>query len=327
MSEHHYLDVQLNTENVTTRYDLSFGTTVVGSNETCHLVLRGGMVAVAPEHCEFRCTENSCEVRDLGTDVGTWVGDEQLVAQQWRVLQPGEIVSIGMYYLTYRLQETGADVADDPPMEDASAVFIAPIPSSETTVGDGKNGRFAPPPSSPPPPSYRPPFHHSYGDNIYSRYIQYLPGIYHDNPFTIRFLALLESILAPIEWNINNFDFYLDPDTAPVSFLPWLANWFGVRFDHTWTEARQREFLRHAASLQARRGTAVGLKHLLEIYTGETVAITETQTAAYTFRVSLPLSSTTPMRQQIIHLINSYKPAFTDYELSLTGSESARETS
>lgn len=326
----HYLDIQLSTEKVATRYNLPLGTTVVGSDETCHLVLREGMVAVAPKHGEFRCTADSCEIQDLGAGVGTWVGDDEpLVAFQWRVLRPGEVISLGMYYLTYLWLEAGAEVAVEQLIEeDVASAVDGPVFLSSSEGGDEeKNGRFPPPPSPPSPPSYRPPFHPSYEDNIHSRYLQYLPGIYHDNTFTIRFLALLESILAPIEWDINNFDLYLDPNTAPASFLPWLANWFGMRFDHTWTEERQREFLRHAADLQARRGTAVGLQQLLKIYTGETAVIDDTQTDDYTFRVSLPLPPNTPLRQQINRLITSYKPAFTNYELVLTGSELAPETS
>lgn len=327
----HYLDVQLNTENVSTRFHLPLGTTVVGSEETCHLVLSEGIIAVAPTHCEFRCTEDSCQVQDLGTEVGTWVGDEQLAPEAWYRLQPGDVVSIGMYYLTYWLQETVNEGDDEQPEEEKRPLSPPPAPPSPPPAnsvdpdedgGGTGNGRFAPPSPVGPFPS----FHHSHGNDIHSRYLQYLPGIYHDNPFTVRFLALLESILAPIEWNINSFDLYLDPNTAPSFFLPRLATWFGVQFDYTWTEERQREFLRHATTLQTQRGTAVGLKHLLEIYTGQKATIDDTQTDNGTFRVTLPLPPNTRLRQQIIHLINSYKPAFTDYELLLTGSESATET-
>lgn len=124
----HYLDVQLNTENVSTRFHLPLGTTVVGSEETCHLVLSEGIIAVAPTHCEFRCTEDSCQVQDLGTEVGTWVGDEQLAPEAWYRLQPGDVVSIGMYYLTYWLQETVNEGDDEQPEEEKRPLSPPPLP-------------------------------------------------------------------------------------------------------------------------------------------------------------------------------------------------------
>ncbi|MEM5775241.1 MAG: FHA domain-containing protein, partial [Anaerolineaceae bacterium] len=56
------------------------------------------------------------------------------------------------------------------------------------------------------------------------RLLDYLPGIYH-TPFMNHFLALFESILLPVEWNIDNFDLFLSPCTAPLQFLPWLSDW------------------------------------------------------------------------------------------------------
>ena len=69
--------------------------------------------------------------------------------------------------------------------------------------------------------------------------LSYLPGIYHTE-FMSHFLAIFEAVLFPVEWQIDNFDLFLDPGTAPRNFLPWLANWFDIVFDSTWSEAQQR---------------------------------------------------------------------------------------
>ena len=77
----------------------------------------------------------------------------------------------------------------------------------------------APVEPTPPPPPVIEPVEDDYpmppGLSMYSRQLlQFLPGIYHTD-FMSRFLAVFESILMPIEWNIDNFDLYLDPGSAP----------------------------------------------------------------------------------------------------------------
>jgi hypothetical protein len=54
--------------------------------------------------------------------------------------------------------------------------------------------------------------------------LNYLPGIYQTD-FMSRFLALFESILIPVEWNVDHFDMFLDPGTAPWISC-WLENWY-----------------------------------------------------------------------------------------------------
>lgn len=126
----------------------------------------------------------------------------------------------------------------------------------------------------------------------HSRYlIRYLPQIYQPPPahrsngvssdsriydapenFFARYLALFESILLPLEWSAKNFDLFLTPATTPATFLPWLAQWFGLHFDDSWSEEKQRRLLAEAYLLYARRGTAWALQRLLELYREEFVA-------------------------------------------------------
>lgn len=152
-----------------------------------------------------------------------------------------------------------------------------------------------------------------------SRYLQYLPDIYWDkeNTFIARFLALLESILSPIEWNIDNFYLYLDPLTAPASFLPWLANWYEITFDASWSETQMRALLQEAHQIYQLRGTAWALSRVLEIYTGVKPEIDDTNKnlAAYTFSIHIPMREREVNRAMIEHIIDVNKPAHTTYTL------------
>ncbi|MCD6285364.1 MAG: phage tail protein I, partial [Anaerolineae bacterium] len=174
---------------------------------------------------------------------------------------------------------------------------------------------LAPPPPAVPkgtPPGTTPP-----GLTLEShRLINYLPGIYHTD-FMARFLGIFEAILTPIEWNIDNFDLYLNPATAPRDFIPWLASWFDIAFDPSWTEAQQRRLLKEAATIYARRGTRWALSRVLEIYTGETPTIDDTGSdlEPFTFKVILPAATARLEREMIERLIDIHKPAHTLYTL------------
>jgi len=87
-----------------------------------------------------------------------------------------------------------------------------------------------------------------------------------------RLLSLFDTIYAELEVTIDEFAFLLDagsghPEFAE-SFLPWLASWFGLALEQTWTEAQKRAFLRQIMWLYRRRGTPAGIARLVELHTG-----------------------------------------------------------
>jgi len=151
------------------------------------------------------------------------------------------------------------------------------------------------------------------------RLLQYLPGIYQTD-FASRFLGIFEAILTPIEWTIDNFDLYLRPDTTPLAFLDWLASWFGLTFDSTWTEEKRRQLIKEAHQIFARRGTRWALSRVLEIYTGYAPKIIDTDPSLepFTFRVILPGEAAHYDRALLERLIEAHKPAHTMYSLEFT---------
>lgn len=143
-----------------------------------------------------------------------------------------------------------------------------------------------------------------------------LPGIYHTD-FMSRFLALFEATVLPISWTIDHFNLFLSPGTSPYAFLPWLANWFEILFDSTWSEAQRRALLKEAGSIYGRRGTHWALSRVLEIYLGKAPEIIEFQDPRdpYTFTIKLPVRLGQVSRELLEQIIDASKPAHANYNL------------
>jgi phage tail-like protein len=151
------------------------------------------------------------------------------------------------------------------------------------------------------------------------RLLGFLPDIYHTD-FMSRFLALFESILMPIEWNIGNFDIFLMPSAAPQEFLPWLAGWLDLRIGSGWDESKQRRLLSKAHKLYARRGTPGALKQVLYIYLGEegdepVIVDQAKDLEPFTFKVILPVKAGEINEEAVRQIIDEFKPVYTTYTL------------
>ncbi len=290
--------------------ELPIGEITIGRQEGNELRLNNRMVS--RQHARIKTTAKTCRVTDLGSANGTLVNGEKLEANSSRVLKSGEKISIGPF---------------DMVLEQIAVVPAKPAPPPKAKKKPAKPAAKPPPPPPPParPPAptgdARPPIDYSQPPpgltKSDSRYLQYLPGIYHTD-FMKRFLAIFESVLAPIEWNVDNFDLYLNPETTPADFLPWLANWFSISFDPSWSEEQQRELLLEAHEIYARRGTRWALARVLEIFTKVEPDIADLNAKAdpFTFTVKVPLKESEVDRTLIEQIIDANKPAHTNYTLS-----------
>jgi phage tail-like protein len=240
------------------------------------------------------------------------VNGENIEANTPVLLKTGDTIAIGPFEMAF---EQIAVVPAKPEPK--------PKPKKRTRKPKAKPPPPPPPPKPPPPPvaAERPPIDYSQPPpgltTSDSRYLQYLPGIYHTD-FMKRFLAIFESVLSPIEWNVENFDLYLNPKTTPPGFLPWLANWFSITFDSTWTEEQQRELLLEAHKIYARRGTRWALSRVLQIYTGVEPDINDlaADEDPFMFTVKIPLKQADVDRTLIEQIVDANKPAHTNYKLS-----------
>ena len=299
---------------------------------------------VSRQHARITCTEETCQITDLGSTHGTLINQQRIPPQSPVFLKHGDVVEVGAFRMEYEQISTQPvtftpNVTQEPVQESspppppiqttvATSPQVSDIPTSTQSLLDGWDTTqytpitFTPRDAPAPVPTtnghFELPPGLSFND---SSYLQYLPDIYYLNgtDFIARFLALLESILAPIEWNVDHFYLYLDPKTSPVSFLSWLANWYEIVFADSWSEESKRTLLLEAHEIYRRRGTAWSLKRVLEIYTGVTPEIDDKNRnlEPFTFTVRLPLSEREVNRAMLEFIINTSKPAHTTYTLIL----------
>jgi phage tail-like protein len=110
-------------------------------------------------------------------------------------------------------------------------------------------------------------------------YLRFLPPAYREEPisaaFLERFLSLFETVFEGLDQEIDQLFRYFDPRLAPKEFLPWLSSWINLSLDDDVPENRVRRFIERAPDLYNRKGTPEALVEFLEIYTGQSVFLTE----------------------------------------------------
>ena len=322
------------------------GETLIGREPNSALPLVYPLVS--RRHALLHCSESACTITDLESANGTLVNGARIEPNQPLVLEDQMKITIGPFEIVCTKTEVILPEEipqESPPQQAAEAAPEAaagepepakakpvkktsrPVKAQVEEADKSQKPAVQEPPAGPPPvkppsgslsPSeYPSPIEAVPGQDLHSqRLINYLPGIYLTD-FMSRFLGMFESILMPIEWNVDNFDLFLDPGTAPVAFLPWLANWYQIAFNPIWTETQRRTLLREAHRIYARRGTRWAMSRLLEIYTGSEPEIVEFSDPQdpFTFIIRLPMRERDVNRQLLEALIDSNKPSQTSYEL------------
>jgi phage tail-like protein len=123
-------------------------------------------------------------------------------------------------------------------------------------------------------------------------FIETLPALYQEDPFTQRFTGAFDDVLAPIWSTIDNIGAYLDPALTPPDFLDWLGGWVAALLDETWPIERRRAFVAQAADLHRRRGTLAGLTDHIRVFTDGEVQVVENGGAAWSQASGGPLPGT-----------------------------------
>jgi phage tail-like protein len=308
------------------RRPLELGATHAGRRPDNELVLNHPFVS--GRHLRLDCTETGCTLTDLESTNGTTVDGEDAPPGMALPLNDGAVIVVGPF--TLRLEAIAVMVPETPAPEPVPepAEPVAPEPERKAAEQEApqvrRRVRQVAPPAAPPAngqgiafdPAEPPP-----GLTLRSeRLLDYLPGIYHTD-FVARFLGIFESILVPVEWTVDNFDLFLSAGTAPAAFLPWLANWYTISFDATWSEAQRRALLAAAPAIYARRGTRWALARVLEIYTGAEPEIVEFDDEAdpFTFAVRFPFARGETDETLLQQIVDASKPAHTNYRLQFAG--------
>jgi phage tail-like protein len=102
--------------------------------------------------------------------------------------------------------------------------------------------------------------------------LRYLPAVYQadetSRALLDRLLSLFDTIFGEIESAIEDFPLLLDVAGVPSDFLPWLASWFDLDLERSWSDGQRRAFLQNLMKLYRWRGTVAGLRLLLRLHTG-----------------------------------------------------------
>ncbi len=104
--------------------------------------------------------------------------------------------------------------------------------------------------------------------DVRSRYLDYLPSIFQDDPLLGRFLVPFQEVMDAFGELLSGIDHLWSPAMTDPEFLPWLASWVALVMDEEWDESKRRQLIGEAVKLYRWRGTVKGLKRYLEIYTG-----------------------------------------------------------
>ncbi|MHB1318436.1 MAG: phage tail protein I [Anaerolineae bacterium] len=308
---------------------------MIGRDSTrADLVLPHAWVSRA--HARIYCDREPYRLEDLGSSNGTLLNDMPLAPNEPRPLKPGDVIAIGPFRLTF---EALTPVAETPPEAPASAEpdadqapAVAPEPEAPAVdmallerLGTRRatRGRRTPPPVEPPvsetlvtgPAPVEPWIGMP---RQASRWLQYLPPIYADDEFVGRYLLVFEDLLGPIQQIIAHWDLFLDPDTAPPGFLPWLNDWMAHLVDEHWSAETQRELLNKSSWLHQARGTAQGLIAHLQIATGCPATIEENVDGPHTFRVILAAKGQEIDQRIVERIIDLNRPAHTTYTITIT---------
>ncbi len=208
-----------------------------------------------------------------------------------------------------------------------SAEVVAPPAEAEAESAEPEPAAPEPEPMAaepqPPPPPPRPTYPRPLAEGPGSRYLRYLPIIYHDNEFLGRYLMIMESIWEPLEQRQDHVDMYFDPWTCPERLIAWLASWLSLSLNEHWPEERRRRLLSEAMDLYRWRGTRYGLTRMIEICTGLTPEIAEAPDSGdgaqpNVFHVSLTVPRGSGVTRELVEsLIQTHKPAHAGYVLEL----------
>ncbi|MBL7200023.1 MAG: FHA domain-containing protein [Anaerolineae bacterium] len=272
---------------------------------------------VSRRHVQIFCDRQPYRIVDLGSSNGTMVNDIPLPANEVRELRDGDRIAIGPFTLTYEAPQAIEEVLPSEP-----APSPAEVPEAFTGLRV-EEAPLAPPPVEPPPVGPGRPAGRAADPWIgmpldRSRWLQYLPYIYSEDPFLGRYLLIFEDLFGPLDQIAAHFDLYLNPRTAPESYLSVLANWLGLVLDERWPAERRRAVLDSAVELYDFRGTKKGLIKLLEASTDCRVEIQENVDGPHSFRVTLQPGGDQHVDEQMVrHLIETNKPAHTVYSLQI----------
>ncbi|RUS45896.1 phage tail protein [Cohnella sp. AR92] len=174
-----------------------------------------------------------------------------------------------------------------------------------------------------------------------STYLEHLPSIYQrhepSRDFLARYLSIFQTVMDETDRRISQVTRVFDAGGTDGRSLRWLLGWLGIEGEDYWNEEQLRQLLKHAHVLYNLRGTKMAMELLVSIYTGEKPIILEYEQVkplkenpelgevaerlyaadphVFNVLVKSEHADTEMKRVSLLHLIDSFKPAFASCKL------------
>lgn len=154
--------------------------------------------------------------------------------------------------------------------------------------------------------------------------VDQLPAPLAEDPFLRRFLGIFDELSRSVQLDVDGLGHVIDPSVAPPVFVRWLGGWLGIEsIDPSSPELRQRELVTAMGRFLWWRGTASGLKGMLELLTGGPVEVVdgggihlrgEAPAGTRWARVRVETTGSTT-EEHLVSLIRAEVPADVEFEL------------
>lgn len=95
-----------------------------------------------------------------------------------------------------------------------------------------------------------------------------LPSAYLEHDFIGRFVSAFDDLIAPVVLVLDNLHAHLDPRTAPVDLLGWVAEWLAESVDEDRPLDQRRALVAEAVDRHGWRGTRRGLADAIRLEVG-----------------------------------------------------------
>lgn len=156
--------------------------------------------------------------------------------------------------------------------------------------------------------------------------VDQLPLAMLDDDFLVRFLGIFQEVADTFMLEVDNVEHVVDTTVAPDRMVRALGAWIGVPpIDPSLPDEVQRRIVREHGHFLQWRGTALGLRRLLEMVTGDAAEVVdsggvyaegEAPENEHHVRITVTSSGWTT-EDDLLDLVRSELPAAVSFELAV----------
>lgn len=288
-------------------FPLLQGRTILGRASDCNWVFSDQIISEHHAQIDYDAQKNRFVLTDLNSEHGTYWNDptcEESISDEIPLKVGDEIrLGKGTSYTIY-FEESSAKPIEHPRDVERPSLYMDPYAGIKPPGVETESLHLL---------QFLPEIYRSDAFGIFQSRAPSQPS--EQAPLLSRFLALFESVLLPSKWQIENFDFFLDPKLSPITFYPWLESWFGTLPNVGLREEQRLAMLLEVHEIFTYKGTAMSLQKAIKLCTGLDATIDDKSLPGSAFRVTIQANVDKSVEQILHDLIVALKPVHTTYEL------------